>query len=86
MRFFIKDYINKIGTADIIKFASFNNVELNQEEALVLDFYLKNNWEELLYGDPLPIIRNIEEKLGKSKALVITDLFYSYKEKYKNYL
>lgn len=86
MRFIIKEYIEKITIPDIIKFSLENNVFLEENDAEVLDFYLKNNWEELLYKDPLPIINKIEDKLGKTKSKIITDLFYMYKEKYKDYL
>lgn len=86
MRFIISDYINKIEISDIISFASLNNLELNEYEAGVLCFYLKNNWEDILYKDPLPIIQGIEQKIGKTKADTITSLFYYYKEKYKDYL
>ena len=86
MRFIIKEYIDKITVGDILKFGLENNVNLELEDAEVLSFYLKNNWEDLLYGSPLPIIKKIEDKLGKTKCKIISDLFYMYKEKYKNYL
>lgn len=86
MRFIIKEYIDKITVGDILKFGLENNVNLELEDAEVLNFYLKNNWEDLLYGSPLPIIKEIEDKLGKTKCKIISDLFYMYKEKYKNYL
>lgn len=86
MHFIIKDYINKINIYDIISFAHLNNVTLNDDEANVLLFYLKNNWEDILYKDPLPIIQGLEQKIGKTKADIIVSLFYNYKEKYKDYL
>ena len=86
MRFIIEEYINKINTSDIISFAFANNLELSLDEAEVLLFYLKNNWEDILYKDPLPIIQEIEQKIGKDKTDIIVSLFYYYKEKYKDYL
>ena len=86
MRFIIKEYIEKIEIKDIFKFALDNNIDLNDNEAKILYFYLKNNWEDLLYGNPEPIILEIKNKIGEDKGNVICDLFYFYREKYKNYL
>ena len=86
MRFIIKEYINKISTQDILNFGLENDVPLDERDAEVLHFYLKNNWEDLLYGSPLPIINKIEDKLGKTKSKIISDLFYINKEKYKDFL
>ncbi len=86
MKFIIKEYIDKITTQDILRFGLENGVSLEKEDADILYFYLKNNWEDLLYGSPLPIISKIEDKLGKTKCKIISDLFYMYKEKYKDYL
>ena len=86
MRFIIKNYVDKICIEDILKFGFENDIYLENNEAEVLFFYLKNNWEDLIYNDPIPIINEIELKLGKNKTKKITDLFYLYKEKYKDYL
>lgn len=86
MRFIISDYVNKIGISDIVSFASLNGIRLSEDEAKILQFYLKNNWEDILYKDPLPIIQGLEQKIGKSKTDAIVSLFYYYKEKYKDYL
>ena len=86
MRYIIKNYIDKTTKEDIIRFGLKNDIKLSSDEAEVLYFYLKNNWEDLLYGSPLPIIKKIENKIGKTKCKIICDLFYMYKEKYKDYL
>ena len=86
MRFVIEKYIDKITDSDILMFARNNDIELNAKEISILQFYLKNNWEDLLYGDPIPIINRLKEDFDKSKCEAITNLFYLYKEKYKDYL
>ena len=86
MQSFIKKYIDKISLHDIIKFGKNNNIFLSDSEASILQNYLKNNWEELLYGDPSPIIKQIEKKFDTSKSDKIIKLFNIYLDKYKNYL
>ncbi len=86
MNFFIKNCVDKITIQDILNFGMEHDIILNENEGNILYFYLKNNWEELIYGNPLPIIQKIENKFGKTKGEAIGNLFYSYKEKYKNYL
>ncbi len=82
----IKQYIDKINTKDILNFAFNNGIEINSSDAEVLNYHLKNDWMELLYGDPSAIIKNIELKLGSEKALAISNIYFAYKEKYKDYL
>lgn len=86
MRLFIENYINKISISDIKNFGIKNDVFLSDEDAQILNFYLKNNWEELLYGNPLPIIREIREKFDSYTSEKILSLFNFYYKKYKNYL
>lgn len=86
MRFFIKNYIDKITVQDILNFGIDNDIILSEDEGNFLQYYLKNNWEELIYGNPLPIIGKIENKFGKTKCESICNLFYLYKDKYKDYL
>ena len=86
MRFIIKDYLNKIDISDITYFGIKNGITLSNDEALILLSYLKNNWEDILYGDPSPIISEIKSYFGNTKGEEIIKLFYFYKNKYKNYL
>lgn len=86
MKYIIKRYIDKIDMCDIINFGFDNGVLVDENEASILMFYLKNNWEDLLYGNPIPIIEDIRLKIGDSKTRKIEKLFYIYKDKYGNYL
>ena len=86
MRLFIKDYISKITISDITQFGISNDISLSMDEADILLFYLKNNWEDILYGDYESIIHEIEDKFDYSKAHKIINLFYYYRDKYKIYL
>lgn len=82
----IKNYVLKIKCEDIIAFGCKNSIYVDKNEALIILKYLKNNWEELLYGNPLPIINKLEDEIGKTKCDKISNLLYFYKDKYKNYL
>lgn len=82
----IKNYVEKINYEDIIRFGGKNNITVDKDESLILLDYLKNNWEEFLYGDPLPIIRKLEGEIGKTKCEKISELLFYYKDKYINYL
>ena len=86
MRYFIKDYIDKINLSDIKYFGAKNDIILCDDEASILYFYLKNDWEEILYGDFSNVIHEIRERFDNSKGEKIINLFYYYKDKYKNYL
>lgn len=86
MRSLIKNYVEKITSSDIMNFSRKNGVNLNDDEVSILFFYLKNNWEDFLYGDPTPIIDEIEKKIDVSKSEKILNLFNDYFNKYKNYL
>ena len=86
MRDLIRIFVFKITVQDILNFGMENDIFLSESEGEFLHFYLKINWEELIYGNPLPIIQKIENKFGKTKGESICNLFYKYKEKYKNYL
>lgn len=86
MRLLIENYIDKISLSDIKNFGSKNGIMLSDDDIRILNSYLKNNWEKLLYGDPSPIICEIKEKFESSTSLKIISLFNFYLEKYKNYL
>ncbi|MBR3230354.1 MAG: hypothetical protein IKF91_05985 [Bacilli bacterium] len=86
MRSFIKNYIYKITIYDIKNFGIKNGIVLSDDELSILEFHLKNNWEKILYGNPSPIIREIESNFDKAKSEKIINLFNIYKEKYKYYL
>lgn len=86
MRLLIRDYIQRISLSDIIDFGYKNDVILSDDEAVILLSYLKNNWEEIIYGDPAPIINEIKKEFDNNKWNKIVKLFYFYKNKYKYYL
>lgn len=86
MRLFIKSYIDKISLSDIMNFGRENGIYLSDDETSILLYYLKNNWEDLLYGDPSPIISEVKEKIDASKSEKIVNLFNCYLDIYKNYL
>ena len=86
MKNIIKKYIDELTDNDIINFGYKNNIIIDKNEASILNYYLKNNLDVLLYGDPSSIISDLKNKLREEKAKKIIDLYYLYKEKYKDYL
>ena len=86
MRLFIKNYIDRINLSDVKDFGIKNQIFLSDSEASILFYYLKNNWEDLLYGDSSKIIGEVKEKFDSSKSFKIINLFNCYLDKYKNYL
>lgn len=86
MKYIIKKYVDNLNINDIISFGYKNNIIIDKNEASIINYYLKNNLDVLLYGDPSSIITDLKNKLDKEKAKKIINLYYLYKEKYKDYL
>jgi hypothetical protein len=86
MRNLIENYVKSITKNDILKLALDNNFDINDTDIDILYHYVKNNWQDFLYGNPEPIIMDLKNKIGIEKAKIITDLFYYYKAKYQEFL
>lgn len=86
MRFFIRNYINKLSKEDIYKFGIENDIVLSFDETDIVYGIIKDKWEEIIYGDFSTVLGSIQERFDKEKIKKIESLFYLYKEKYKDYL
>ena len=73
-RLLIENYIKQISKQDILEFASKNNIQLEKQEQDILYHYLKNNWQDLLYGNSRSIFKELEEKLGSEKFNILKSL------------
>ena len=82
----IENYIKQISKQDILEFASKNNIQLEKQEQDILYHYLKNNWQDLLYGNSRSIFKELEEKLGSEKFNILKSLYDFYFEKYHDFL
>lgn len=82
----IKNYINNLKIKDIKDFAFKNNININDTETEYLFNIVKNNYTELIYGDPNPIFKNIKDKINDDSYQKIVKLYFLYKKKYQHLL
>lgn len=82
---FILNYIDKIKKEDIINFGNKYNINLNSSETEFIFNNIKNNWQELIYGNPIAIFNELK-KISPSNYQKIEELYVEFKNKYKNYL
>ncbi|MBQ4634631.1 MAG: DUF2624 family protein [Bacilli bacterium] len=82
----IKRYINIITINDVIMFGAKENINVSQEEANIILNHLKNNWENIIYGNEKEVKRFLNNNFDHIKSEQIFRLFLEYKKKYRNYL
>lgn len=82
----IVNYINSITNNDIIMFGSKNNIIVNENEASLINNYIKNNYEEILYGNNIKTKAFLENNFSQEKSTKIFNLLIENKKRYKNYL
>ena len=85
-RLLIENYIKQINKTDIYNFAIKNNLQLTEKDVDILYHYLKNNWQEILYGNSRGVLSELETKFDADKFLKIKKLFDFYFEKYQDLL
>ena len=68
----IKNYINNLKIKDIKDFALKNDI--------------LNNYQELIYGNPNAIFKNIKDKINDDSYHKIIKLYFLYKNKYQHLL
>ena len=59
---------------------------LQKKDQDILYHYLKNNWQDLLYGNSRSVFKELEEKLGTEKFNVLKSLYDFYFEQYHDFL
>lgn len=82
----IKNYINNLKIKDIKDFALKNDILINDNEADYLFNIVKNNYQELIYGNPNTIFKNIKDKINDESYQKIIKLYFLYKNKYQHLL
>lgn len=85
-RLLIENYIKQINKTDIYNFAIKNNIQLTQKDVDILYHYLKNNWQEILYGNSRGVFSELKTKFEADKFIMIKELFDFYFEKYHDFL
>ncbi len=82
----IKNYISKITKTDILEFAKKNDINLNDNELEYIYNIIKNQYQEILYGDFNNIFKNLKNNINNDSYQKIVKLFFIYKEKYQSFL
>ena len=82
----IKNYINKLSIQDINSLAIKNNINLTDNELNFIYNQIKNNYNDLLYGDSTYIFKNLKENVSDNNYNKIKELYTNYKNKYQSLL
>ena len=82
----IKNYINKLTIDDINSLAIKNNIVLNDKELSFVYNIVKNNYNDLLYGDSNFIFDKLKNNISNNNYSKIKELFNTYKQKYQSLL
>lgn len=82
----IKNYINKLTKSDIISFARKNDITLSDLEVDYIFYIIKNKYQEIMYGNPDNLFKELKNKTNPDNYNKIIKLFYIYKDKYQSFL
>ena len=82
----IKNKINNLTLADLKILCNNKNINLNSQELNYLYNILKKDWYSFLYNDPTSILSDIKDNINDNSYNKLLDLYYYYKDRYKNYL
>lgn len=82
----IQKYVDMLTKEDIVKFASFQNEILTNNEVDFLYNIIKKEWKTIIFGDYRIILNQYKNNLSVDKWNRIENLIIEYKEKYKNFL
>lgn len=79
-------YINKLSINDIFSFASKNNIVLDNEEAIFIFNFIKNNWQKVLSNPDSLNLEQYKSKFKEENFYKIKKLIEFYRNKYSKYL
>lgn len=82
----IEQYVQKLTINDVNNFALKNNIFLTNNELKLIYNHIKENWYSIIYENPNVVLQNIKENINIDSYQKIENLYYSFYEKYKNYL
>ena len=82
----IVEYINKMTLKDIDEFAKKNGIVLKANELDLVLKTIKKNWRTILYGNPIPILKETKEKMSPINYKKVEELYIHFKNMYSNYL
>lgn len=82
----IQKYVDMLTKEDIVKFASFQNEILTNNEVDFLYNIIKKEWKTIIFGNYQVILSQYKNNLSVDKWNKIENLILEYKEKYKSFL
>jgi len=82
----IIEYINRMTTRDIDGFAKKNGITLKASELDLILKTIKMEWRTIIYGNPIPILKNIKGKMSPINYKKVEELFIHFKNMYSSYL
>lgn len=82
----LNQYVSKMSKDDILKFASKNDINLDENELNIIYNHIKENWEAIIYENPKPIMEDVKKNVNPSTYEKIESLYSEFYKKYKNYL
>ena len=78
----IKEYINKLTTNDIKKYAFTNNIYINDDETEIIYNFIINYWKNIYRTKDISIINKLKGKINNEAYNSIVNLVNKYKNKY----
>ncbi len=82
----IKKYVDAMNIEDIYHFAEQNGVHLTNTECNYLYHTIQTKWENVVFGNPEPILKDAKLHLNPTTYKKAEELLYFYLDKYKRYL
>lgn len=82
----IRNYINNLSINDIITFANKNDIYLNENEINYIYKTIKCNYKDLLGSNYQCILNEASNYLNKDNYKKICNLYFDYRNKFKNFL
>lgn len=80
--FLINEYINRLNTEEIRKFAYKKGVELTDDETDIIYEYTKKYWRTFLHGNTRPILDELKTKVRPLTYNKIETLYIEARDKY----
>lgn len=82
--FIIQKYIDNISLNNITDYAKKEGIILKENEANIINEYLKKYWKIFYYDNPNNLLNELKGKLSKETYDKLLELYKMAKEKIKN--
>ena len=82
----IESYIKQIRKDDIAQFASKSDISLSSKDIDILYHYVKDRWQDLLYGNKENVFKLLSGELDADKVNELEKLYQFYYTKYQDFL